>query len=94
VVVAVGDGTTVGTRRVGLGDGLVVFVGVGPDCELEAAAASVGSTIGAGAPELEQLSGAQAKVKMTRRQIFRIWLSFTFMNPLKIMQHCCTTVAV
>jgi hypothetical protein len=93
VAVAVGDGVAVGTTWVGLGDGLAMFVGVGPDCELEAVATSVGSTVGAGAPEPEQLSGAQVKVNMTRRQISGICLCFIFMNPLKIMHHCCATIA-
>jgi len=87
VAVAVGDGVAVGTTWVGLGDGLAMFVGVGSDCEMEAVAPSVGSNVGAGAPELEQLSGAQVKVKMTRRQISGICLGFIFTNPLKIMRY-------
>jgi len=67
VAVAVGDGVAVGIR--GVGDGLAVLVDVGPDCELEAVGGSAGSTVGAGAPEPEQLSSAPVKVKMTRRQI-------------------------
>jgi len=89
VAVAVGDGVAVGTPGVGLGDRLAVFVGVGLVCELEVGAVSAGSTVGAGAPEFEQLRGAQVKVKMIRRQISGIRLGFISMSPLKIMHHCC-----
>ncbi len=85
VAVAVGDGVAVGTTWVRLGDGLAAFVGVGSDCEMEAMAPSVGSTVGVGVLEPEQLSGAQVKVKMTRRQISGIRLGCIFMTPLKIM---------
>jgi len=69
VAVAVGDGVAFGIRGVGLGDGLAVFVAIGPACRLEAVTVPARSTVGAGVAEPEQLSGIQIKVKMRRRQI-------------------------
>jgi hypothetical protein len=76
MAVAVGNSVAVGVRGIGLGDGLAMAIAIGAGCWLKGVAVSAGSTVGAGAPESEQLRGAQIKIKMMRRQISGIWLGF------------------